>query len=556
MDTSLVLVMFVGVSIAVTLWRSVFLSSWRYNVGWIVVSLLIGGVMLTLWMVESLHDWTGIIGFGLWLVLVIAPAWVMRLTSRQALDGRYKAALRTVRIAALLHPADNYPQQADLIRAYQLETQGDITGAVRLLEPLLEHPTMRYLVANQYFRIQNRYADLLTWIKEKTAPDEYRKNPMLLDAYLRALASTGDLNTLLTEFITHRPVLERANNLLGTQILVVCAYTGRHEAVRALLHGPFVGYQAPMKQIWLAITDFAAGHTEAGQAKIDALLALDAASTSQHGHGGLALQSARRIQQNPPVIAVDVLTPESNAIADRIAAQAMSAVNNMPRRSRPVITILLIVANALVFGLVMWRGGPEVIRALFSLESGRGAARLPNLLYEMGALFPPAVLRRGEWWRVFNPIFLHIDITHLALNMLGLYVLGRGVEERLGWWRYLFVYFAAGLGSTLFVLWLTSIGTLRISIYLGASGAIMGMVGAMAGISLRDWWRVRSRAAMQGLRAALLILTLQTGFDLVIRETSLEGHLGGAVIGFIATVALLVVVPIRKPKSPTSRVKS
>lgn len=545
MDTSLVLVMFVGVSIAVMLWRSVFLSSWRFNVGWIVVSLLIGGAMLALWLIEPLHEWTGVIGFGLWMLLVIMPSWVMRLTSQNVMNGRYGAALTTARIAALLHPADHYPQQADLIRGYQLETMGDIDGAVRLLEPLLEHPTMRYLVANQYFRIQNRYADLLSWIKTKTAPDEYRKNPILLDAYLRALAATGDLNTLLAEFITHRGTLERGNNLLGTQILVVCAYTGREKAVCALLNGPFVGYHTSMKQVWLAITDFAAGDEEAGQAKIDALLALDSASTSSSGHGGLALQAARRIQHNRLVIAAEVLTPESAALADRIAVQALSAVSNMPRRSRPFITLLLIVANVLVFGLVMGRGGSDVIRALFSLESGVGAAQLVNLLYEMGALFPPAVLRRGEWWRVFNAIFLHIDITHLALNMLGLYVIGRGVEERLGWWRYLFVYFAAGIGSTLFVLWLTSIGTLRISIYLGASGAIMGMVGAMAAISLRDWLRVRSRAAMQGLRAALLILTLQTGFDLVIRETSLEGHLGGAVIGFIVALALLVVVPIR-----------
>lgn len=550
MDTSFVLVIFVGLSIAVMLWRSVFMSPWRYNVGWIVVSLLIGGVMLALWLAEPLRDWTGVVGLGLWLVLVIVPSWAMRLTSRQALDGRYNAALRTVRIAALLHPADNYPQQADLIRAYQLETMGDIDGAVRLLEPLLEHPTMRYMVANQYFRIQNRYHDLLAWIKEKTPPDEYRRNPMLLDAYLRALASTGDLNTLLTEFIQNREVLERGNNLLGTQILVICAYTGRAEAVRALLNGPFVGYHPAMKQAWLAITDFAAGNTEAGQAKIDALLALNAGASFPSGHGGLAVQAARRIAHNRPVVAAEVLTPESAANADRIAAQARTAASNMPRRSRPVITLLLIAANGLVFGLVMHRGGSEVISALVSLESQseRGMFRALNILYEMGALFPPDVLRGGQWWRVFNAIFLHVGITHLVLNMLGLYVIGSGVEQRLGWWRYLIVYFAAGLGSTVLILWLVSIERLQIGIYLGASGAIMGMVGAMAAISLHDLWRQRSRAAFHGLRAALLILALQTGLDLVIPQTSLEGHLGGAVIGFFVTLILVIIFPVRKPK--------
>lgn len=551
MDNNLILILVVGIAISVMLWRSVFGTPWKFNIGWIVVSLLVGGVMGALWLVEAWRDFAGIVGLGLWVLLVIFPAWMMRLTMQYTLNGRYAAALKTMRIAAFLHPADTYPQQASLIRAYQLEAMGDNEGAAHSLEPLLEHPRMRYLVAHQYFRIQNRSADFLTWIETETSPGAFQKNPTLLDGYLRTLASTGDLNTLVTTFTQYKRVMERANNLLGTQLLTICAYTGREDAVKSLFNGPFVGFNDSMKQVWLAITDFAAGHTDEGQAKLDAVLALEDKPESQAGHSGLALQSARRIQQNGPVIAAEVLTPESAALADQIAATVMSAVQTMPKPTRPIITLLLIVANVLVFVLVVQQGGEQVARALFEMGSQRDAARAVATLYELGALYPPSVLEAGEWWRVFNAIFLHIGIMHLGLNMLGLYVIGSGVEQRLGWLRYLIVYFAAGLGSTLVILWLTSIGAIEVGVYLGASGAIMGMVGAMGGSSLVDWWRRRSRAALRGLRSALIIMALQTVLDLIVPQVSLEGHLSGAVIGFFVTLILLAVFsrPKRKAKA-------
>jgi rhomboid protease GluP len=50
----------------------------------------------------------------------------------------------------------------------------------------------------------------------------------------------------------------------------------------------------------------------------------------------------------------------------------------------------------------------------------------------------------GDWWALFTPAFIHVEIWHLAFNAYWLWVLGSRFELRFGSWRYsLFVAAAA-----------------------------------------------------------------------------------------------------------------
>ncbi len=75
---------------------------------------------------------------------------------------------------------------------------------------------------------------------------------------------------------------------------------------------------------------------------------------------------------------------------------------------------------------------------------------------------------------LFTAMFLHGGWMHLAGNMLFLWIFGDNVEARLGRIRYLLVYLATGIASTLFFTLFVPGSPVPL---VGASGAISGVLG-------------------------------------------------------------------------------
>lgn len=94
-------------------------------------------------------------------------------------------------------------------------------------------------------------------------------------------------------------------------------------------------------------------------------------------------------------------------------------------------------------------------------EEGSELIRVPNDLDE------PA------WWTTpWTAMFMHIDLLHFLVAMLGLLICGRTVEATLGRGRFLLLYVLSGLAAIfLQVLWDP-----------GATGPIIGASGAVAGV--------------------------------------------------------------------------
>src|SRR5579864_3649092 len=127
-----------------------------------------------------------------------------------------------------------------------------------------------------------------------------------------------------------------------------------------------------------------------------------------------------------------------------------------PRRFWPVATYVLLALNFLVFGLEIHAGGSDNTGVLLNL----------------GAAFGP-YLRRGEYWRLVMPIFLHSGWSHILGNSYALYILGSVLERLYGYGRYTVIYVASGMGGAFLSM------TLAKNVSVGASGAIMGIAGAM-----------------------------------------------------------------------------
>ncbi|MDB4966237.1 MAG: Rhomboid family protein [Myxococcales bacterium] len=214
------------------------------------------------------------------------------------------------------------------------------------------------------------------------------------------------------------------------------------------------------------------------------------------------------------------LAPAMGPILDDVAVRTAEAARPLIRpRGRAPVTIALVVANVLV----------ALVATRFAIEP-QG-----SVLIRWGALFRPAV-QGGEWWRAFTAMFLHGGPWHLGLNMYALYMLGRFCEEIFGPLRYFVTYVAAGLigaiGSTL--------NTQQGGLSVGASGAIMGVLGALIVVLIlrRGTWPERWRRTLLWNLVMLGALQIYVGFQLPMIDNA--AHVGG-MLGGGATA--LVVAP-------------
>ena len=173
--------------------------------------------------------------------------------------------------------------------------------------------------------------------------------------------------------------------------------------------------------------------------------------------------------------------------------------------------------------------------AAFCIELWRGALTNPVTLHRLGALDFFAVISKGEFWRLFTALFLHYSLLHLVFNLFALYVLGPPLERTIGAVRFAACYLIAGVGSTGGVVLLTLLKIVRPAELVGASGCIMGIVGAWAGFLLRHRhvWQAKQR-----LLNILLIIAIQIVFDISTPQVSTSAHLCGLITGFVIGLAV------------------
>ena len=148
-------------------------------------------------------------------------------------------------------------------------------------------------------------------------------------------------------------------------------------------------------------------------------------------------------------------------------------------------------------------------------------------LVEMGALYGPYMLQQEQWWRLGTAMFLHGGMTHLLMNMFSLYLIGRGAETYFDAKSYISIYLFSGLIGGLVSLYVHPA-----SVGVGASGAIFGVFGALAGFFLanKEHMEAHTKAFMKDF-SIIIGINLVIGFS--IESVDVSAHIGGLVIGLI-----------------------
>ncbi|MGC0415380.1 rhomboid family intramembrane serine protease [Embleya sp. AB8] len=194
-------------------------------------------------------------------------------------------------------------------------------------------------------------------------------------------------------------------------------------------------------------------------------------------------------------------------------ARTVAGGRVVPTSASAIVTKTLIGLNLAVFVLVLVIGNNFVDRMLLF---GR---------FFMGGRWQGVA--EGQWYRLLTATFLHQQFWHIALNMVGLWMLGPPLEAALGRTRFIALYLVSGLGgsATSYLIADPHQGSL------GASGALFGLFGAMI---------VLGRRLNHDLRPLVILLVLNLMITFLNMGTiDWRAHIGGLITGTLAAIGLV-----------------
>jgi membrane associated rhomboid family serine protease len=233
---------------------------------------------------------------------------------------------------------------------------------------------------------------------------------------------------------------------------------------------------------------------------------------------------------------------ETRTTADGETVRFARAVLNRPYK----FTIVLLVANIFLF-ILMWQTSGQPLNMSTPLPF--------EVLIRFGAKVNYLIQAGHQWWRFVTPMFLHVNLLHLLVNMYSLWMVGPYVEKLYGSAKFVVFWVLTGIAGVV-ASYLTvrpSLATGPIGAFIfkatdvpsaGASGALFGLVGVLFvfGIKFRRELPEGFKRAFGTGLLPMILLNLFIGY--VLRGfIDNAAHLGGLVSGAL----LALVVGYRRP---------
>ncbi len=134
-------------------------------------------------------------------------------------------------------------------------------------------------------------------------------------------------------------------------------------------------------------------------------------------------------------------------------------------------------------------------------------------------------------WQLITAMFAHGSLEHLAMNMVSLWWLGTLLENSQGSLRFALVYFLSGIGGNL------AFALVGDGYAVGASGAIFGLMGAVAVLFFHHRENPEAKAMLQGL----LVMAAINIVNSFVPGIALEAHMGGLIVG-VAIEAIILLI--------------
>lgn len=163
----------------------------------------------------------------------------------------------------------------------------------------------------------------------------------------------------------------------------------------------------------------------------------------------------------------------------------------------------------------------------------------------------------GQLYKLLTSMFAHANFTHLLFNMLALILLGLAFEQRVGTRPFIVLFLLSGLVGTLvfaLIRWNDPL-----SVVVGASGAISGVLGAFARLFPNERMSmilvIIPLPPMRIWTIVAIFVLLQFFLIPTAPSIAIEAHLGG-LAGGILLAPLVMRLPLRRKVKRTIALSS
>ena len=174
--------------------------------------------------------------------------------------------------------------------------------------------------------------------------------------------------------------------------------------------------------------------------------------------------------------------------------------------------------------------------AVFVLGYLLGQAGFPGIFNRWFALVPREVVFHFAIWQLATYLFLHGGVGHLLFNMLALWMFGVTLERDWGTRRFLKYYFLCGIGAGLCDVTVNALLGNWYTSTIGASGAIYGVLLAVAIVMPHRQVWVFPLPVTVSMRIFVIVMGAIEFFGTI--GSTGDGvshvcHLGGMLVGYI-----------------------
>lgn len=494
-----------------------FLGHWR-DIGWLGIP--------------------GAIGLGAGMCLLVIGPLARMLARRMVAAERMALATRLLDLAELLAPGSGVAEEKAVVRAMIEIREGRVEQTVEALTAardrapgadarlaIDERIAMLYLTAYRWRDAIAHAEAHLFGAPPATGGDDMPGSlrralgiavPVWVDL-LGAYGRTGDLDRaagMLAQLEDVCAGRDEAAPWLHRGRLMFLALAGRPDAVRALVAPSAARHMSrAARGYWLGIA-----HERRGDSATAAAIYERARARSRGRPRALIEQALAELAGARAV----ELSPVAREVVERVEAAPLPPRIRIARPARARATFAL-----------------AAILVAVSATTAIAVGDTPDIgvLLRTGALVH-GVVASGEWWRLISSVFVHIGVLHLALNVLGLLVLGTIAEDMFGRARMVAIFGGAGIAGAM-ASYVASPGAASA----GASGAVFGLLGAVF-VEI-TWHRARYRLAWKrGLWGALVVITVaELGHGFLTPVIDQWAHGAGLMAGALLGLAL----------SPTAR---